>query len=94
MDFSTHTIKQTMNNDNVVSKRNNNDNVTKADQVDYIADKLVERLDNSISRSYYCRVAWNLSEAKIMNNLEVALKGNNPQRLFTWLCQKDLTNQA
>lgn len=86
------------NNDNVISRieiNNVNDNVKSnvkkksESQVDAIADGIMRKLNAEPSnRPYYCKVAWNLSEAIINNNLEQALKGNNPQRYFSWLCKR------
>lgn len=84
------------NNDNVNFNRNSNvnDNVKShktANQVDAIADRIMMKLSaNSTSREFYCKVAWKLSESIINDNLETALKGNNPQRYFTWLCKRYL----
>jgi len=92
---TTH-ISKTMNNDNVFLNRNNNVNernndiVTRtANQVDAIADRIMVKLHaDQSSRPFYCKVAWKLSDAVINNNLEQALKGNSPQRYFTWLCKR------
>lgn len=79
------------NNDNVNETRNNNvnDNVNRSsNQVDAIADRIMAKLHTTDNRAYYCKVGWKLSEAVINNNLEQALKGNSPQRYFTWLCNR------
>ncbi len=87
---------QTMlNNDNVVSKRNYNDNVTMnnvigRNQQDQIADRLCEELGNHQYRAFYCKVAYNLSEAQIWNSLETAKKGKDPAKYFTWLVKKQM----
>jgi len=72
-------------NDNVVAKRGKTEN-----QVDAIADMIMRKLNvGKEYREYYCKVAWNLSESVINNNLEIALKSNrSPQRYFTWLCKR------
>lgn len=59
-------------------------------RVDRIADRLIEKLNNESGRLFYCKVGWSLSEAQIENNLEIALKGKDPKRYFTWLCMKDM----
>ena len=51
-----------------------------------IAEKLSIQLNNPTRFEYYCKVAWNLSENKIWTNLEIALKGRSPQKLFSYLC--------
>lgn len=68
----------------------NDRNYDKSKQVDMIADRLVEKLNaQSTSRPFMCKVAWKLSEARIWDNLEQALKGKNPTGLFIYLCKKD-----
>lgn len=76
-------------NDNV--KQNINNNVI---DIENKADYLVSKLNNPESRPYYCKVAMNLSEADIARNLEIALTGRNPQRYFTWLCNRQLSTVA
>lgn len=92
MDFSNHPLST-----NTVSDTGNNnltntvsDTVAKSKQVDLIADKLVTELNNPNRRPYYCKISYKLSESQIWNNLETAQRGRNPQRLFTWLCQRDM----
>lgn len=69
---------------NKITKKNNVNNV-KAQ-----AYRLVEKLNDPKSYKFFLKVSWHLPESKIENNLESALKGRNPRRLFTWLCIKDL----
>ena len=66
------------------------DTVDKSKKVDLIADKLVLALNNPDRRAYYCKVAWQLPESAIWNNLEASTKGKSPAKLFTWLCQRDM----
>jgi len=89
----------TSNNVNVsesVSTANNvNDNdrgkYQRSRQVDRVADEIIVRLGVAETyRAFYCKIAWKLSEARIYSNLEAALKGNQPARLFTYLCKKDM----
>ena len=85
-----------VNGSGIVSTTNNvNDNdrgkYQRSRQVDRIADDIIHRLGAEMrSRPFYCKVAWSLSEARIYNHLESALKGRSPQRLFTYLCKKDM----
>lgn len=81
------------NNVNVSNNLNNNviDNVAKSKQADLIADKLILALNNPSGRAYYCKVAYKLPEARIWDNLEQAGKGREPAKLFTWLCQRDMS---
>lgn len=87
------------NNDNVsgvVSSTNNDiDNdrgrYERSKKVDVIADEIIARLGvGSTYRAFYCKIAWKLSEARIYSNLESALKGNQPAKLFTYLCKRDM----
>ena len=61
----------------------------KAKKVDFIADQLVAKFDNPTRRAYYCKVGWKLPEATIWQNVEKSFaKGvNNPQKMFTFLCE-------
>lgn len=101
MDFTkiaTERVKQLHNvNDNEVNTINNNDNdivvkpsVKTEVQVNAIAEKLVNELNNPEAWEFYCKVAWRLSEATIYQNLEIAKGGRNPQRYFSWLCNRGL----
>lgn len=81
---------------NVFLKNNNNviDNVSryeKARHVEEIADRLLDKLGMDISsRPFMCKVAWNLSEARIWDNLEQANKSKiNKIGLFIYLCKRD-----
>lgn len=91
--YTTDSVKQILtntNNDNVVKTINNNVNVYGRNEKDNIADKLVDELNNPVSRNFYCKVAWRLSEGQIWSNLEKAKQGKNPRRYFTWLCKKQM----
>lgn len=82
------------NNDNVnvVSTNNDNDNgkYDRSKKVEAIADKLIHRLAVEVKwRPFFCKVAWKLPEARVWSNYEQALKGNNPAKLFIWLCKRD-----
>lgn len=81
--------------DNVLQKYNDNEKKIINNNVNVIdskADYLVTKLNNPDSRRYYCKVAQKLTEADIARNLEIALSGRNPQRYFTWLCNRQLTD--
>ena len=69
----------------------NTEQCNRVAQADNIANRLVDKLKKPDRRKYYCKVAYMLSEAQIESNLELALsKGRNPQRYFTWLCERDI----
>lgn len=68
-------------------------NLISSDKADSIADKLCEQLGNQQYRVFYCKVAYTLSESQIWTSLEVALKGKNPPRYFTWLVKKQMGTQ-
>lgn len=83
-------------NDNVNVVRANNYNVndngrySKGKQVEFIADKLLKQLSmKDESRPFLCKAAYKLTEARLMDNCEQALKGKNPIGLFIWLCKRD-----
>lgn len=92
-------FKNTVNvNDNEIvgTTSNYNDNVNdrgrkiaKSRKVEEIADKLVAIFGNDTYRAFYCRVAWNLTEARIWENVELAQKGDHPGKLFSYLCKRD-----
>lgn len=65
-------------------------NVISNDKADTIADKLCERLGNYQYRAFYCKVAYQLSEAQIWTSLEIALTGDNPAKYFTWLIKRQM----
>lgn len=64
--------------------------ISRARQVEVIADELIHKLGASkTSRPFFCKVAWRLTEARIWSNVEAAQKANNPIGLFIWLCKRD-----
>lgn len=65
-------------------------NTRNTEDIERIAQQLVVQLKNPSRLQFYYKVAWHLSEAKIQHNLEMALAGRNPQKLFSWLCTKDM----
>lgn len=79
---------------NVSLKTNYNDidngRYDKSKIVEMTADRLIEKLGaKQESRPFMCKVAWKLSEARIWDNVDQALKGKNPMGLFIWLCKRD-----
>ncbi len=85
----------TNNNVNEIVSLNHNNNVndngfSKSKEAEKIAYTLVDKLGSQKSFPFYCKVAYNLPERKIWNNLETAMKGKNPGGLFNWLCRRDL----
>lgn len=83
-------------NDNVIGVRTNNYNdidngrYDKGKQVEFVADKLQQRLGmKKKSRPFLCKAAYKLSEARLWDNCDQALKGKNPAGLFIWLCKRD-----
>lgn len=70
---------------------NVNDKYARSKKVETIADELLTKLGaKQESRPFLCKVAWNLSESRIWQNCESALKGNNPMGLFIYLCKRDM----
>lgn len=79
---------------NVSEKPNYNDidngRYDKGKQVEAFADRLLGKLDmKAESRPFLCKAAYKLSEARLWDNCEQALKGKNPAGLFIWLCKRD-----
>lgn len=71
-----------VNDRNKVSSRNHK-------MVEAIASDLARRFGNDQYRSFYCKVAYNLPENIIYQNVETAFaKGKNPAKLFSFLCSK------
>jgi len=69
---------------------NDNGRYVKGKQVELTADRLLKRLGMKLeSRPFLCKAAYRLSEAKLWDNCEQALKGKNPAGLFIWLCKRD-----
>lgn len=67
-----------------------NDKYARGKKVEITADRLISKLHTSMeSRPFMCKVAWKLSEARIWDNVEQALKGRNPMGLFIYLCKRD-----
>lgn len=75
---------------NVNDNEGNNERFTNNEK-DRIADKLCEQLGNREYRAFYCKVAYQLSEAQIWSSLETAKKGKHPARYFTWLVKKQMS---
>lgn len=88
MDFSNHPLSNNVN-DNVKKTLKNNVIVNES-EVNLIASKLSDKLNNPNGRLFYCKVAWQLPEAQIWSNLELALTGRDPKRYFSWLCKREL----
>ena len=82
--------EQIMHRHNVNVKQSFKNNVIVRNKVDSIADRLVEQLGNEGYRTFYCKVANRLPHNVIENNLEQALKGNNPAKYFSWLCTRSM----
>lgn len=80
--------EQMMSGHNVNVKQSFKNNVIERNQVDVIADRLVDKLGNADYRTFYCKVANKLPQNIIESNLEQALKGNSPAKYFSWLCTR------
>ncbi len=79
-----------VNENNVANNGSKGATYERSKAVDIIALDLCERLGNRDSYKFYCKVAWRLQPSVIYNNLEQALKGREPAKLFTYLCKKCL----
>ena len=70
------------------------DNVkTNPKQVEAIAYKLGEVLNDSTSFNFFCKVAWKLQENVIWNNVEVAKSKRNPRAYFATVCKAQMSNR-
>lgn len=84
-------------NENVGTTNNFNNNNNVIDNkyqagrtVERLADELMKKLGaEEKSRPFLCKAAWKLSEARIWQNVESALKGRNRMGLFIYLCKRD-----
>jgi len=84
VDFSNHPLK---NNVNVRSKALNNVDVNvDIDKARAIATRIADKLDDAQSFKFFCKVAYNLPEHLIWDNLEVALTKNRPAAYFSRVC--------
>jgi hypothetical protein len=80
---------------NATYKANDNDTNSgkyiTAQEVDRIADYLVEQLQSPTSRPFYCLVAWNLPENLINAKLKVSLaNAMNPGGYFNMIINKEM----
>ena len=84
--------KLTMNNDNNVVTNVDiekiNSKYDKSRYVDMVAQKLCDIFQNPDGFKYYCKIVWRLQPSVIWSNVEVAKRGKNPARLFTYLCKR------
>lgn len=74
--------------ENNIVNDNDRERYRKSKSVDLTAQDLVNKLGNPEGYKFYCKVAWRLPPAVIYTNLEQAMKGRSPVRLFTYLCKK------
>lgn len=72
----------------IVNERKAN-RTARAKQVDYIADKLVEKFHAPQSRPFFCKCAWRLSESTIWSIAGCAEKPNVkcPVKYFVASCK-------
>lgn len=59
-------------------------------EVQSIASRIADKLNNPLSFKFYCKVAWKLPKYMIWQNLEQALTGKNPRAYFTFLCKLNM----
>lgn len=69
-----------------------NTNTKPLNHVQQTAQQIADRLHNPTRFPYYCKVVWRLPEHRIWFNLESALRGREPQKLFSYLCKQDMSN--
>lgn len=87
-------------------KRNNNDKINdksmsiksapKIAYTDYIADKLVKIFDAPLSRNFFLKCAWHLSEDTIWSAVEDTRKKGvkKPLALFIFICNNALQERS
>ncbi len=57
-----------------------------------LAKQLADKLNDKDSFLFFCKVAHQLPENVIWNNLEQAQGGKNPRAYFTFLCKLGMEN--
>lgn len=88
-------------NGNLKHNNNNIDNDAKTRRyaqgrkVEILVSEIVRKFEQAGTKikkgsmPFLYKAAWRLSEARIWNNVESALKGDNPVGLFIYLCKRD-----
>lgn len=78
-------------------KRNNNDNVGRCktqaeiERADRLADYACEKNGSHGAREFYCKAAYDLSDAIFIDCVETAInKGRNPAKYLSWLLSYQL----
>lgn len=91
-------VKQILESSNVNVNNTKTNNVKRSNvngnEVHRIAEKLCMIFNDFSSHDFFCKVAWQLPEYMIMNNVEAAQKGRQPVRLFTWLCNQSISKSG
>ena len=81
-------------------KRNNNDNVgrrktqAEIERADRLADYACEKNGSRGAREFYCKAAYDLSDAIFIDCVETAInKGRNPAKYLSWLLSYQLRSK-
>ena len=81
-------------------KRNNNDNVgrrktqAEIERADRLADYACEKIGSRGAREFYCKAAYELSDAIFIDCVETAVsKGRNPTKYLSWLLSYQLRSK-
>lgn len=81
-------------------KRNNNDNVgrrkaqAEIERADRLADYACVKIGSRGAREFYCKAAYELSDAIFIDCVETAVnKGRNPTKYLSWLLSYQLRSK-
>lgn len=89
---ATKVTKNNVNVQNTALKNNVKRGFAKSQDAERVARMLVEKLDDEGSFKFFCKIAHKLPESVIWQAYEQAQGARSPKRLFTWLCNKELSN--
>lgn len=80
-------------------KRNNNDNVgrrktqAEIDRADRLADYACDKIGSRGARTFYCKAAYELSDAEFVDCVETAMKGRDRIKYLSWLLSHQLRSK-
>lgn len=79
------------NNDNVVGRRKTQAEIERADR---LADYACKKIGSRGAREFYCKAAYELSDAIFIDCVETAInKGKNPTKYLSWLLSYQLRSK-
>ena len=89
---ATKVITNNVNVQNTASQNNVKRSFAKSKDAERIARMLVEKLEDDASFKFFCKVAHTLPESVIWKCYESSQGARSPRKLFTWLCNKEMSN--